>query len=164
MAKKFDLGAYTTDTPKTQPAHNKYTRYLENEIESPRPAAKSGGVSEGSDKAPKRINMAFNDRNYALIMNETERLGISCVYMINKLAEAMDPEDMKSYLDSMKIRRSKDNIPRRKGRPLKRINLKFSPEVYEKISAGAAAENLTITQYINISLEIYATENSGAGE
>lgn len=158
MAKKFDLGAYTTDTPKAQPAHNKYTRYLENEAESPKPTAESRGVTAPADNAPKRINMAFNDRNYALIMNETERLGISCVYMINKLAEAMDPEDMKSFLDSMKIRRSKDNIPRRKGSPLKRINLKFSPEIYDKISAGAEAENLTITQYINTALEIYASE------
>ena len=161
MAKKLNLDAYKSDTSNAQPAHNKYTRYFENEL-------LSSDITESSDnKAPapteetaatplKRINMAFTDSNYELIMGETERLGISCVFMINTLVRAVEEEDIEKYLSSLPIRRTKNNIPRRKGSPQKRINLKFTPEAYSKAVKGAESSDQTITQYVNTVIEVYA--------
>lgn len=154
MAKKLNLDAYMTDTPKTQVVHNKYTRYLQNEMSVPHTEEQHNS----SDAPSKRINMAFSDKNYEIIMEETMRLGITCVYMVNTLVCAMEEEDVEKYLSSLPIRRSKDNIPRRKGYPQKRINLKFSPKAYAAAQKGAELSNQTITQYVNTVIEVYALE------
>lgn len=161
MAKKLDLGAYMTGTPQTQHTHSKYTRYFENEggelpeITPPEPVTEAAGESVPEQK-DKRINMAFSDKNYSVIMEETERLGITCVYMINTLVTVMERTDVEEYLSRLPIRRTKDNIPRRKGSPMKRINLKFTSAAYTAASAGAEATNMTITQYVNTVIEVYA--------
>lgn len=161
MAKKLNLDAYKSDTSNAQPTHNKYTRYFENEIlsaDKADPSAKNAESKTGeiSDAPLKRINMAFTDSNYELILSETERLGITCVYMINTLVQAVEEEDIEKYLSSLPIRRTKNNVPRRKGSPQKRINLKFSPEAYSKAVNGAERTNQTITQYVNTVIEVYA--------
>ena len=161
MAKKLNLDEYKSDTSGTHQAHNKYTRYFENELLSTDKAASSEGEPKNHTKentaAPlKRINMAFTDNNYDLIMGETERLGISCVFMINTLVRAVEEEDIEKYLSSLPIRRTKNNIPRRKGSPQKRINLKFTPEAYSKAAKGAENTEQTITQYVNTVIEVYA--------
>lgn len=157
MAKKLNLDAYKTDTSKAQPSHNKYSRFFENEglsVNDVKPASES--VSESSAAQSKRINMAFFDPNYELIQNETARLGITCVYMINTLVQIVEESDIDDYIKSQTIRRTKNSVLRRKGNPAKRINLRFSPAVYERISCGAQKYDQTITQYVNTIVEVYA--------
>ena len=203
--KKFDLGAYNTDTRKTQAKHNKYSAFLENENDSPdvssvkesesvksdaenkpekMPAGKacapkkkssekkgaapvsepeklteevlSDSAASSETPASKRINMAFSDANYRLISEESERLSVSFVYFINSLIGIVDEKDIAGYIGAMTIRRTKENISRRKGKPAKRINLKFSPELHSKLSRGAECYNMTITQYMNTIIEVYA--------
>ena len=227
-AKKFDLGAYNTDTRKTQAKHNKYSAFLENENASTEdiplkntpsdktvtddkaskaPASENGVTGEqAADKtaskssaegnppkkkassAPKgsaaqnitepikaaspldpnvptlethtgkRINMAFSDANYKLISEESERLSVSFVYFINSLIRIADEEAVSRHIGAMTIRRSKDNISRRKGKPAKRINLKFEPEQHSKLCRGAESFNMTVTQYMNTIIEVYAQD------
>lgn len=227
-AKKFDLGAYNTDTIKTQAKHNKYSAFLENENAlteditlkiipsentvtgekaSKAPVSENTGTEEqsskkssskcsssgntpkkkasSSQKAPvtpkgtepiteaslpdthaptpetltaKRINMAFSDANYKLISEESERLSVSIVYFVNSLIELTDENKIARYIDSMVIKRSKDNVSRRRGKPAKRINLKFEPKHHSKLSAGAEGCNMTVTQYMNTIVEVYAQD------
>lgn len=227
-AKKFDLGAYNTDTRKTQAKHNKYSAFLENEnalteditLKSTTsentvtgekalkaPVSENAGTEEqaskkssskcsssgntpkkkasSSQKAPvtpkgtepiteaslpdthaptsetltaKRINMAFSDANYKLISEESERLSVSFVYFINSLIRIADEEAVSRHIGAMTIRRSKDNISRRKGKPAKRINLKFEPELHSKLCRGAESFNMTVTQYMNTIIEVYAQD------
>ena len=227
-AKKFDLGAYNTDTRKTQAKHNKYSAFLENEngstedIPSKNTAADKTVTSEQASKAPgsenavtgeqaadktaakssaadntpkkkastsrkdsaaknssapikaaspldpnvqtsdthtgKRINMAFTDANYKLISEESERLSVSFVYFINSLIRIADEEAVSRHIGAMAIRRSKDNVSRRKGKPAKRINLKFEPELHGKLCRGAESFNMTVTQYMNTIIEVYAQD------
>lgn len=112
----------------------------------------------------KRINMAFSDANYRLISEESERLSVSFVYFINSLIRIVDEKDIGRHIGAMTIRRSKDNISRRKGKPAKRINLKFSPELHSKLSRGAECYNMTITQYMNTIIEVYAQRVTTRGE
>ena len=205
--KKFDLGAYNTDTRKTQSKHNKYTAFLENENASsdvirldnnasdnapseskvsqknafgavqkntaasspkksvtkniPDPiteAHHSDDINSSAALPSKRINMAFSDSNYRIISEESERLSVSFVYFINSLIRIVDEKDIAKYINAMPIRRTKDNISRRKGKPAKRINLKFSPELHDSLSRGAASYNMTITQYMNTVIEVYAQD------
>lgn len=201
--KKFDLGAYNTDTRKTQAKHNKYSAFLENENassedmaseksapektaskdpaasntakkktssspkssvpkNSPEPITKTShlnsDVPTSGTHTAKRINMAFSDANYQLISQESERLSVSFVYFINSLIRIVDENDISRHISSMPIRRTKDNISRRRGKPAKRINLKFSPELHSKLSRGAESYNMTITQYMNTIIEVYAQD------
>ena len=152
MAKqKLDLFTQFTDesTEKAQAKHKKYTYLLEQ------------AVTEDS-KEPiestefKRINMAFSDRNYELIQSETNRMGINYAFFINTLIRIIEKKDIDAYIDSMVIKRTKYNVGRRKGNPAKRINLKFNMDNYQKLQSGAEQYNQTLTQYMNIIIEVYA--------
>lgn len=166
MAKKFDLDTYKSGTTQTQHTHNKYTRYLENELLSAQASeGHEGTVPEEENGSgavvpaeSKRINMAFTNENYQAILDETERLAVTCVYFINTLVSVVEEGDIEAYINALPIPRSKNNVMRRKGSPAKRINLRFSPEVYEKISAGAQRYGQTITQYVNTVVEVYVQD------
>lgn len=178
-AKKFDLGAYSSDTSKTQTKHKKYSAFIENETEdAPAPEkaeeakkaiADNADTSDNivsakpvsdettsEDGASKRINMAFTDENYALIAGESERLAVSLVHFISSVIGMTDEKDIDSYISAMTIPRTKDFVARRRGNPAKRINLKFSPQLHSRLSRGAEAHNMTITQYLNTVIEVYA--------
>lgn len=177
-AKKFDLGAYSSDTSKTQAKHNKYSAFIENETEDA-PAHEKAEESKkavadtsdniisakpvsdeniSEDGASKRINMAFTDENYALIAGESERLAVSLVHFISSVIGMTDEKDIDSYISAMAIPRTKDFVARRRGNPAKRINLKFSPRLHSRLSRGADAHNMTITQYLNTVIEVYAQD------
>lgn len=161
--KKFDLGEYNIDTSKTQAKHNKYSAFIENETEKPEPISAAGEnkkavVTAYDAQQAKRINMAFTDENYALIAGESERLAVSFVYFISSLIRIVDESDINSHIKAMTIPRSKDNVSRRRGNPAKRINLKFSPELHEILCRGAESHNMTITQYMNTIIEVYAQD------
>lgn len=172
-AKKFDLGAYSSDTSKTQAKHKKYSAFIENETEdAPAPqkaeeakkavadnivsAKPASDEATSEDGASKRINMAFTDENYALIAGESERLAVSLVHFISSVIGMTDEKDIDSYISAMAIPRTKDFVARRRGNPAKRINLKFSPQLHSRLSRGADAHNMTITQYLNTVIEVYA--------
>lgn len=177
--KKFDLGSYKTDTSKTQAKHNKYSAFIENETaaESTTPAVKKEDMKKlaapRSRKAAalvsqlpaepiaepivsKRINMAFSDMNYEFLSTECDRLSVSFVYLINSLIRMTEDKDIESYVSSMKICRSKEHVMRRRGRPAKRINLKFDGELHDRLNRGAMHYNMTMTQYMNTIIEVYA--------
>lgn len=158
-AKKFDLGAYSSDTSKTQAKHKKYSAFIENETEdTPAPEKAVSDEATSEDGASKRINMAFTDENYALIAGESERLAVSLVHFISSVIGMTDEKDIDSYISSMAIPRTKDFVARRRGNPAKRINLKFSPQLHSRLSRGAEAHNMTITQYLNTVIEVYAQD------
>lgn len=147
MAKKLDLSSYKkADTSKTQSKHNKYTTFLQNEMANAEPLVK---------EEIKRFNMAFTDENYAVIQEEANKLGINLYSFIGALINIVPDEDIDEYIDSLPIKRTKDNVARRKGNPAKRINLKFSEAQHKKISARAERYNQTITQYVNVVIEVY---------
>ena len=151
MAKKFDLKALsTTKTPvPEQEKQSKYSRYLEKEI--------STSVQEKSGEA-KRINMAFTSVNYEMIQEESQRLGISMQYLINALVRIVDPKDVNAYVDSLPIKPNKNHVSRRKGSPSKRINFGIDKDTYEIIEKGSEKYEMTLTQYLNIVIGVYAQE------
>ena len=150
--KKIDLSSYKNiDTEKTQVKHNKYTRFIENEV--------AAAPESEADKL-KRMNMAFTDNNYTLIQSEANRLGINMAYFINAVIRAVPDDDVDKYLDALPIRPSKNHVPRRKGNPAKRLNFKIEDDAHVKITAGAEKHNETLTQYANTIIEVYAQANN----
>ena len=147
-SKKLDLSAYEAEnnlqTGETHIRHNKYTQYLENELTKP-------STNQGEYK---RINMAFTDGNYQFIQDETARLGINCAHFLNSLIRIIDAEEIDKYVSSQPLRKG-NNAIRRKGHPLKRINLKFQIDTYQRLATGADRNGTTLTQYLNMILEVY---------
>lgn len=148
---------------KKNPTDKKKSAPISEPEKLPEAVTPTADVSSSESCTPKRINMAFTDANYKLISEESERLSVSFVYFINSLIRIVDEKDISRYIESMTIRRSKDNISRRKGKPAKRINLKFSPELHSMLSRGAASCNMTITQYMNTIIEVYAVSARSGG-
>ena len=158
-AKKLDLGSYKTGLRQTQAKHNKYTSYLENDAEEVTSAAeevasapvreKKSAASESerkvkaaenahspapSDKLPKRINMAFSERNYNYIHEQTDVLGLTAAYFVSELIKNTAEADVEKFLDEQPVRVTKDFIRRRKGMPAKRINIRFDGGAYSKMT------------------------------
>jgi len=150
-SKKFDLSSFESneDISQTQAKHNKYAQYLENELA--KPAQK---ISEC-----KRISMAFTDNNYEFIFDETSRLGINCAHFLNSLIRIMDVEEIDKYVESQPLRKG-NNAMKRKGHPAKRINLKFPMDTYKKMFDGAEKNGTTMTQYLNMIIEVYKLDKS----
>lgn len=143
MAKNFNLGS--TNTTPVQGKHNKYSRYLEEEISAP----------TQETKVVKRINMAFTNDNYKMINEESERFGTSMVYLVNTLIRIVDAKDVDTYIDSLPIKPNKKHVARRKGSPSERINIGFDKDTYSKIEEGSEKYDMTLKQYLNILLDVY---------
>lgn len=172
-SKKIDLGQYKTGTAKVQYTHDKYTSYLENEAvvgteeAKQNPAASNEAVSEketpakagesASENASKRINMAFSQRNYSCIQEETDRLGLTAGYFVSELIKKTDDCDVEKYLDAQPVRMTKNFVHRKKGMPAKRINLRFDGETYSKMNSSAEKLGLTLTQYVNSVINIFCS-------
>lgn len=136
-------------TAYTQPIHKKYTSLIEQAINE------DNKVSYETTEF-KRINMAFTDPNYEIIQTETNRMGINYAFFLNTLIQIVDKNDVDDYINSLTIKRTKYNVARRKGNPSKRINLKFNMDTYQKLQSGSEQYNQTLTQYMNIIIEVYA--------
>ncbi len=149
-SKKLDLSSFESkeDTSSTQVKHNKYAQYLEKEL------AKTSAVSE-----VKRISMAFTDNNYEFIIDETSKLGINCTYFLNSLIRIMDVNEVDKYVESQPLRKG-NNAIKRKGHPAKRINLKFPLDTYQKMADGAERNGTTLTQYLNMIIEVYKLDKN----
>lgn len=137
------------DTSNTQVKHKKYTYLLEQ-------AVNDDGNDPIESTEFKRINMAFTDQNYELIQSETNRMGINFAFFVNTLIRIVEKNDIDAYIESLTIKRTKHNVARRKGNPSKRINLKFNMDNYQKLQSGAEQYDQTLTQYMNIIIEVYA--------
>lgn len=132
-----------------QDIHNKYTRFIEKE------------VSKTIQKEPdnyEHINMSFTDNNYETIQDESNWLGINLSFFVNSLIRIIHTDDINKYIKLQPIKRTKDNIPRKKGSASKRINIKFPIDTYNKILSGSKEHNQTLTQYTNIIVEVYAQD------
>lgn len=102
---------------------------------------------------PKKINMAFTDKVYDIIKEESGKLGIAAAYYINAVIRQADPNHIQEFYDQLLIKPSKDCIPRKKGQAAQRIFVKFDTDVYNMIVSGAEQYNQTLTQYVNMTLE-----------
>ena len=149
--KKLDLSGMYADTNKIQEIsdepHGKYETYrrAEEKLEK--------STEEYLSKEPKKINMAFTDRVYDIIKEESEKLGIAAVYYINATIRQANLDHIQKFYDQMLIKPSKDCIPRKKGQASKRIFIKFDADVYNMIVSGSEKYNQTLTQYVNMVLD-----------
>lgn len=162
--KKLDLSGMYTDTSNIQDrckinirqiqdknyeAHGKYEAYrraeenLEKRVEEKVTSVES-----------KKINMAFTDKVYNIIKAESEKLGITAAYYINAAIRQADPDKVQAFYNQLLIKPSKDCVPRKKGQAAQRIFVKFDADVYNRVVAGADQYNQTLTQYVNMVLEL----------
>lgn len=161
--KKLDLSGMYTDTSNIQDKykintrqiqdngyelHGKYEAYrraeenLEKHMEGKIPSAE-----------PKKINMAFTDKVYNIIKEESGKIGIAAAYYINAAIRQTDPDNIQAFYDQLVIKPTKDCIPRKKGQAAQRLFVKFDADVYDMITSGAKRYNQTLTQYVNMTLE-----------
>ena len=167
MAKKKipDLSGYSKHdiAPSTQES-SKYSAFSEQEDTetdstnttelSPHNEANSSNQHENTSKT-KSINMAFTEANYAIIMSTTTKLGINCAYLINYLISNVNTDELKTYADSQPLRKG-NHAPRRKGSPMKRINIKFTHDNYNILHENSVQNETTITTTVNMIIELYA--------
>lgn len=156
--KKLDLFEMYEDTGKAYDRHNISTSQAQDTENKPleKYAAYRQAEESSNTKAstkPKRTNMAFSDDLYEKIFRESERLSVSLAYYINTVIRQADQEKVRLYYEAQPVKTSKACIPRKKGKPSKRITLKIDPDVYDIITAGATRYDQTITQYANLVLE-----------
>ncbi len=147
-SKKLDLSSFENNENiiSTQVKHNKYAQYLEK------------GLTKTASEV-KRISMAFTDNNYEFIIAETSKLGINCAFFLNSLIRIMDTNEVDKYVESQPLRKG-NNAIKRKGHPAKRINLKFPLDTYQKMADGAERNGTTLTQYLNMIVEVYKLDKN----
>jgi len=150
MGKKFNIGLDESFdiSKKSESKFSRYLQDLEDEIAKPR---------EDVSADLKRINMAFTDPNYEMILEYSERYQVTMAHLINVMARVTKDEDIEDYITSLPIKPTKNHVRRKKGARSKRINIYFENDVYEKIEKGAEKHNMTLTQYLNIVLSVYNT-------
>ena len=157
-SRNLDLSSYVDESnlgaTTAYVKHNKYTQYLESELAKP----SSKRTAEEAQEC-KRISMAFTDNNYQFILDETSQLGINCAHFLNSLIRIMDTDEVDKYVESQPLRKG-NNAIKRKGHPAKRINLKFPMDSYQKMASGAKRTGTTLTQYLNMIIEVYKLDKS----
>ncbi|WP_405326681.1 MULTISPECIES: hypothetical protein [Ruminobacter] len=163
MGKKFSLGnefsgAGVQDNKEAEAVsapvkHGKYSSFLEAEIAQP--------SVRNSDTESQRINMAFTPSNISLIESLSDNYGINKTFLINSIVRIISKEDVDEFVHNERIVRTRDGII--KGKPAqKRICLRLDGDNYSKISEEANARNQTLTQYVNLLLQIFAHEEAEA--
>ena len=164
-----NLSGYSTlsITSPTQ-ENSKYSAFFEQEDTekastdttelSPQNEAQNNNQPDSTSKT-KSINMAFTEANYAIIMSTTAKLGINCAYLINYLISNVNTDELKTYADSQPLRKG-NHAPRRKGSPMKRINIKFTHDNYQKLRDNSVQNDTTITTTVNMIIELYAKNST----
>lgn len=171
MAKRktLNLSSYSNDiVSSTHQENSKYSAFLEQEDTetdstditelSPQNDTNSNNQPESASKT-KSINMAFTKANYAIIMSATTKLGINCAYFINYLIRTVNTDELHTYADSQPLRKG-NHAPRRKGSPMKRINIKFTHDNYNKLHENSVLNDTTITTTVNMIIELYAKNST----
>jgi hypothetical protein len=145
FSKKDIVTEDTTSTKKT----SKYSSFLESQISEP--------VKQEASVNSKRINMAFTPGNIELIEKLVEKYNINRTFLINSIVRIITISDVNEYLKNERILRSKAGVI--KGKPKqKRITLRIDDDNYQKVSSEADVRNQTITQYVNLLLEIFEND------
>ena len=166
MAKKktIDLSSYSQhDTTSSARESSKYSAFIEQEeistasVDTPNEAINEVENSQSESKT-KSINMAFTEANYSVIIAETSRLAINCAYFLNYLIETVNISELDTYAESQPMRKG-NHASRRKGSPMKRINIKFTPENHKKLYDCSVRNDITVTTAMNMIIEIYARNN-----
>jgi len=124
-------------------------------------AKKTGGrklAKDKSDSDPTYMNMAFKQVNYNIIEEESDRCGVSKEYIVNEIVRMIKSEEIDKYLDSFLVKPNKDHISRRKGARLPRLNYGLESDNYSRCKDEAEKRNMTITQYVNCSIEVFASK------
>lgn len=161
--KKLDLSGMYADTSNIQDRNKINTRQIQDKSYEPhgkyeayRRAEENleKNIEEKATSAEsKKINMAFTDKVYDNIKEESGRLGIAAAYYINAAIRQADPDHIQAFYDQLLIKPSKDCIPRKKGQAAQRIFIKLDADVYNMVVSGADQYNQTLTQYVNMVLE-----------
>ena len=160
--KRLDLSGMYVNTRQIQDNNKIDTRQIQNKEEHGKYAAYRQ-AEEAIEKCtkekspatePKKINMAFSDEIYDIIKDGTKRYGVTAAYYINELIRNADSESIRKWYDKLLVKPSKAFIPRIKGQASKRIFIKFDADTYHKIAVGAEQYNMTLTQYVNMVMEL----------
>ena len=132
FSKKDIVTEDTTSTKKT----SKYSSFLESQISEP--VKQEASVIE-------------------LIEKLVEKYNINRTFLINSIVRIITISDVNEYLKNERILRSKAGVI--KGKPKqKRITLRIDDDNYQKVSSEADVRNQTITQYVNLLLEIFEND------
>lgn len=156
--KKLDLSEMYNKANKPHDTHSISTSQTQDTAENHHGKYAAYRQAEASDIKPviqksKRTNMAFSDNLYEKICSESERLCVGLAYYINAIIRQADPEKVHNYYEAQPVKASRTCVPRKKGKPAKRITIKIDPDVYDILTAGAERHNQTLTQYANLVLE-----------
>lgn len=164
--KKFDLSNMYVNTSNIQDSNNIDTKQTQDKSYEPHGKYETyRRAEENLEKCteekipfikPKKINMAFTDKVYATVKEESERLGIAAAYYINAAIRQSDPDRVQKFYDQLLIKPSKNCVPRKKGQAAQRIFVKLDADVYNMIVSGAEQYNQTLTQYVNMTIEATA--------
>ena len=166
MSKKhFDLSGYEVQSSNSPEQSAKYSTFIDNEDEDDYSDLIPNDEFEISDEAThstgdKRINMAFTDGNYAFLVAETSKLGVNFMHFINSIISSTDSSEIDQCMDEQPMRKGKHSASRRKGHPMKRINLKLKSANYVKVFDCAERNDATITTIVNIVIELYQHRNN----
>lgn len=161
--KKLDLSGMYTNTSNIQDSNKIATRQIQDKSYEPHGKYEAYRRAEETlerhmeekipSAEPKKINMAFTDKVYDMIKEESGNLGIAAAYYINAAIRQTDPDHIQAFYDQLLIKPSKDCIPRKKGQAAQRLFVKFDADVYNMVVSGADQYNQTLTQYVNMVLE-----------
>ena len=159
--KTIDLSSYSHATSSARES-SKYSAFIEEEeisavsVDTPNEA--STETTNEVESKTKSINMAFTESNYSVIMAETSRLAINCAYFLNYLIETASISELNEYASNQPMRKG-NHASRRKGSPMKRINIKFTPDNHRKLYDCSVRNDITVTTAMNMIIEIYARNN-----
>lgn len=146
LENEFSKNNIETDVPVTKKT-SKYSSFLEEQISEP--------INQAASSDSKRINMAFTPGNIELIEKLTEKYNINKTFLINSIVRIISVNDVEEYVKKERILVSKAGVV--KGKPKqKRITVRIDSDNYTKVSEEADIRNQTITQYVNLLLEIFA--------
>ncbi len=161
--KKLDLSGMYTDTCQIQDKYKINIRQIQDKDYGPHGKYEAYRRAEENQKRhveekvasaePKKINMAFTDKVYSTIKEESEKLGIAAAYYINAAIRQADPDHIQAFYDQLLIKPSKECIPRKRGQAAQRLFIKLDADVYNRVVSGADQYNQTLTQYVNMVLE-----------
>lgn len=104
--------------------------------------------------------MAFSDNNYEFLLSETSKLNVNFMYCLNTIINSTTDEEIKQFMDNHPLLKGgRSSAPRRRGHHMMRINFKLSTQNHEKLRACASNNDATITNIVNVILEIYINKN-----
>jgi len=107
----------------------------------------------------KRINMAFPDKTYNFIIEQAYKYCINYSHLIRYIVRTVNKTELNNYVESQPMRKGSHAF-RRRGYRMKRMNVQFSPEIYSFITEGAKEHGTTVTQFVNMIIELYAQSHT----